>query len=156
MEVTCTICLKHIKTKKSKTLLNEKFVTKCKCQYYYHNRCIKTWMKRKKTCPTCRKTIFDNKYDMYKNSIKNFFWIIIVYYFKFILLIYKPFLFFICFITFFSLFILFFLNLELFTIILIRKILKYIFYTLWFFILPTILLFYIILSYRRNFFYTNA
>jgi hypothetical protein len=155
MEVTCTICLKNIKTKKSKTLLNEKFSTKCKCKYHYHNRCIKTWMRRKKTCPTCRETIFDNKYDMYKNSIKNFFWIIIVYYFKFILLIHKPFLFLICTITFSSLIALFFLNLEIFIMILIRKILTYVFYILWFLLLPTYLIFHIFLSFRINFLYIN-
>ena len=71
----CTICFRNIKTKSSKILLNEKFVTKCKCKYYYHERCIKTWMKIKKTCPICRKTIFYNKYDMYKILMKNFCWI---------------------------------------------------------------------------------
>ena len=44
----CTICFRNIKTKSSKILLNEKFVTKCKCKYYYHERCIKIWMKIKK------------------------------------------------------------------------------------------------------------
>ena len=68
----CTICFRNIKS--SKILLNEKFVTKCKCKYYYHERCIKTWMKIKKTCPICRKTIFYNKYDMYKILMKNFCW----------------------------------------------------------------------------------
>jgi hypothetical protein len=158
MEEKCTICLKNIKTKSSKTLLTEKFATKCKCKYYYHNRCIKTWMRRKKTCPTCRETIFDNKYDMYKNSIKNFFWIIIVYYFKFILLIHKPFLIFVGSTTFFSFIALLFLNLEIFIKNFLRIYLLKICYISWFFIIPTFLIlqFYRINSYRINLYIRNA
>lgn len=154
MEEKCTICLKNIKTKSSKTLLNEKFVTKCKCKYYYHHRCIKTWMRRKKSCPTCRKTLFDNKYDMYENSMKNFCWMIIIYYFKFILFIHKPFLFFVCTTTFFSLIALLFLNLEVFINIFIRNYLKNMCYISWFLIIPTIL---ILQFYGINvFIYRNA
>jgi len=157
-EETCTICLKKIKTKSSKTLLNKKYVTKCKCKYYYHNRCIKTWMRRKKTCPTCREIIFDNKYDMYKNSMKDFVWIILIYYFKFILLIYKPFLFFIFTVTFSSLITLIFFPVELPTVIVVRKILKYTLYFSWAFVLPTFFLlqFYRINSYRINLYLRNA
>lgn len=104
----CTICFRNIKTKSSKILLNEKFVTKCKCKYYYHERCIKNWMKVKKTCPICRKTIFDNKYDMYKILMKNF------------CCMTKE-IFFVCTPIFFSLIALLFLNLGIFTTTLIRR-----------------------------------
>ncbi len=157
MEEKCTICLKNIKTKSSKTLLYEKFFTKCKCKYYYHNRCIKTWMKRKKTCPTCREAIFDNKYDKYKNSIKKSCWKIIIFYIRFILLIHKPFLFFICTTTLFSLIALFFLNLEAFMIIFLRKFLIYICYITYLLIIPTIFISQIFFIYRINLYiYLNA
>lgn len=158
MEVTCTICLKHIKTKKSKTLLNEKFSTKCKCKYYYHNRCIKTWMRRKKTCPTCRETIFDNKYDMYKNSIKNFYLMIIIYYFKFILFIHKPFCIFVSTTIFSSLVALLFFNLEIFIKNFLRIYLQKICCILWFFVIPNIffIIFYRINLYRINLYIRNA
>jgi hypothetical protein len=141
MEEKCTICLKNIKTKSSKTLLNEKFVTKCKCKYYYHHRCIKTWMRRKKSCPTCRKTIFDNKYDMYENSMKNFYWMLIIYYLKFILFIHKPFLTFICIIISFSLVAMVCLELQAIILIYIRHFFLYTAYILWFLFVPTFLLF---------------
>lgn len=157
MEEKCTICLKNIKTKSSKTLLYEKFFTECKCKYYYHNRCIKTWMKRKKTCPTCREAIFDNKYDKYKNSIKKSCWKIIIFYIRFILLIHKPFLFFICTTTLFSLMALFFLNLEPFMIIFLRKFLIYICYITNLLIIPTIFISQIFFIYRINLYiYLNA
>lgn len=157
MEEKCTICLKNIKTKSSKTLLYEKFFTECKCKYYYHNRCIKTWMKRKKTCPTCREAIFDNKYDKYKNSIKKSCWKIIIFYIRFILLIHKPFLFFICTTTLFSLMALFFLNLEAFMIIFLRKFLIYICYITYLLIIPTIFISQIFFIYRINLYiYLNA
>jgi len=157
MEEKCTICLKNIKTKSSKTLLYEKFFTECKCKYYYHNRCIKTWMKRKKTCPTCREAIFDNKYDKYKNSIKKSCWKIIIFYIRFILLIHKPFLFFICTTTLFSLIALFFLNLEAFMIIFLRKFLIYICYITYLLIIPTIFISQIFFIYRINLYiYLNA
>ncbi len=157
MEEKCTICLKNIKTKSSKTLLYEKFFTECKCKYYYHNRCIKTWMKRKKTCPTCREAIFDNKYDKYKNSIKKSCWKIIIFYIRFILLIHKPFLFFICTTTLFSLMALFFLNLEAFMIIFLRKFLIYIYYITYLLIIPTIFISQIFFIYRINLYiYLNA
>ncbi len=141
MEEKCTICLKNIKTESSKTLLNKKFVTKCNCKYYYHERCIKTWIRRKSTCPTCRKTIFDNKYDMYKNSMKNFCWMLIIYYLKFILFIHKPFLTFICIITSFSLVAMVCLELQAIILIYIRHFFLYTAYILWFLFLPTFLLF---------------
>lgn len=158
MKEKCTICLKKIKTKSSKTLLSEKFVTKCKCQYYYHNRCIKTWMRRKKTCPTCRETIFDNKYDMYKNSMKNFYWMIIIYYFKFILFIHKPFFIFVSTTIFSSLVALLFFNLEVFIKNFLRIYLQKICYILWFFVIPSILIlqFYRINLYRINLYIRNA
>ncbi len=158
MKEKCTICLKKIKTKSSKTLLSEKFVTKCKCQYYYHNRCINTWMRRKKTCPTCRETIFDNKYDMYKNSMKNFYWMIIIYYFKFILFIHKPFFIFVNTTIFSSLVALLFFNLEVFIKNFLRIYLQKICYILWFFVIPSILIlqFYRINLYRINLYIRNA
>jgi len=134
----CTICFINIKTKSSKILLNEKFVTKCKCKYYYHERCIKTWMKIKKTCPICRKTIFDNKYDMHKILIKNFCWMI------------KE-IFFVCTPIFFSFIGLLFLNLGVFTTILIQRYLINMCYILFIFppIILSLLIFISVLQFNR-------
>jgi len=95
-ERQCTICLKNIKTQTSKTLLNEIYTTKCKCKYYYHNRCIKTWINQKKNCPICRYNVFNNNFEKCQNSMKNYFIQIILYYINFILCIKMPFIYFIC------------------------------------------------------------
>ena len=57
----CTICLKTIKTKKSQTLINKRYFTKCNCQYYYHYRCLSNWLKRKNICPICKNRLYDNR-----------------------------------------------------------------------------------------------
>ena len=60
MKKQCIICLHGIKTRKSLTMIKEDYETGCECNYYYHNRCIKTWWNRKeyKTCPICRRGVF--------------------------------------------------------------------------------------------------
>jgi len=45
---TCLICLQNISK-------NEKILP-C-CNTYYHRKCIKKWIRRKKSCPHCRNII---------------------------------------------------------------------------------------------------
>lgn len=40
----CVICLENINGNK----------TKLKCGHTFHKKCIKKWLKKNKTCPTCR------------------------------------------------------------------------------------------------------
>ena len=95
-------------------------------------------MKVKKTCPICRKTIFDNKYDMYKILMKNF------------CCMTKE-IFFVCTPIFFSLIALLFLNLGIFTTTLIRRYLMNMCYILLIFtpIIWSLLIFILILQFNR-------
>jgi len=65
----CTICLKQIKTNKSKTILKNKYITTCQCNYYYHWKCISKWIKIKKICPICKRYIYKNPWDKFKSII---------------------------------------------------------------------------------------
>lgn len=60
MNSDCIICLKNIKTTKSLIKLNKQFYTKCNCNFFYHNRCINTWRKRRNNCPVCREVLYAN------------------------------------------------------------------------------------------------
>ncbi len=75
MKKNCIICLGNIKTKKSLTILRDTFETDCKCNYYYHNRCIKRWWNRnyRKSCPICRNYIYNSYLSRYLNEYSEFF-----------------------------------------------------------------------------------
>jgi hypothetical protein len=42
----CPICLDHVSIVSSKS---------CYCKYKFHDKCLRVWLKRKKTCPMCRR-----------------------------------------------------------------------------------------------------
>jgi len=65
----CTICLKQIITKKSKTILKNEYITTCQCDYYYHRRCISKWIKMKKICPICKRYVYKNPWDKFRSII---------------------------------------------------------------------------------------
>lgn len=46
----CIICLLKFKLEESAKLLP--------CEHYYHEECIKNWLKKKNTCPYCRKEVY--------------------------------------------------------------------------------------------------
>jgi hypothetical protein len=102
----CTICLKAIKTKKSLTLINKKYFTKCNCQYYYHYRCLSNWLKRKNICPICKNRLYDNRnnflivqvqsqWDELKDIIYKIFMLIGIHYLNFCIFMTKPFMYFV-------------------------------------------------------------
>ncbi len=97
----CTICLKNIRTKKSLTLINESYYTKCNCLYYYHNRCLSTWIRRKNICPICKFRLYDNRnnyilmymrsqWDNTKETMYKIFLLITVNYINFCVFLAKP------------------------------------------------------------------
>ena len=43
--IKCSICL---------NVLENDIISKWKCNHKFHSKCIKKWMKTKKTCPICR------------------------------------------------------------------------------------------------------
>ena len=65
----CTICLKQIRTNKSKTILKNKYITTCQCYYYYHWRCISKWIKIKNICPICKRYVYKNPWDKFRSII---------------------------------------------------------------------------------------
>jgi len=76
MNNNCVICLNDIKTEKSRTILSKQFETDCKCNIYYHNRCIKRWWNKKygvMKCPICRKDVFSGYVDKKTRQYFSFF-----------------------------------------------------------------------------------
>ena len=45
---TCPICLDDVPAGSNKS---------CDCEYKFHDKCLRIWLKRQKTCPTCRRHI---------------------------------------------------------------------------------------------------
>lgn len=45
-EKECNICLKD--------LVDEDYIRQMVCNHLFHDSCIKHWMDKKQTCPTCR------------------------------------------------------------------------------------------------------
>jgi hypothetical protein len=57
---TCNICIEPLRELCSESPLNiNEFynmnIIKLPCDHYYHHYCIYTWIKKSRTCPTCRK-----------------------------------------------------------------------------------------------------
>ena len=50
----CSICLEKLEKNNSVVILE--------CGHKFHDKCIKNWMKIKKTCPICRKKIKIKKF----------------------------------------------------------------------------------------------
>jgi len=63
---TCSICLNSLgKNKICKPI--------CKCNnIFYHKECIKTWLKKKSTCPICKEVIYSRKLNINKNNKVSF------------------------------------------------------------------------------------
>lgn len=47
MDQNCSICTDHL-------LSPSEFISACSCGHVYHERCLQTWIKTSRTCPTCR------------------------------------------------------------------------------------------------------
>ena len=101
----CPICLKEIRTNKSKTILKSEYITTCQCNYYYHLKCISKWLKIKKICPICKRYIYNNPCDklisiiinsndyilnIYEYRINRYFQDSIIIYGKFFFLMIEP------------------------------------------------------------------
>ena len=70
MSIECLICMKEIKTIKSKTIISNSYITDCKCNYYYHYGCISKWLKIKRNCPICKNIILHSLSEYYLNKFK--------------------------------------------------------------------------------------
>jgi len=57
--VQCTTCME--------TFLENEEVVKLNCDHIFHHACIEPWLKRRNTCPICRKVV-DPKEGKSKNS----------------------------------------------------------------------------------------
>ena len=47
---SCDICMEEFKLKEYKRIIPS-------CKHYFHKKCIDKWLKKKSTCPICRKEL---------------------------------------------------------------------------------------------------